>query len=212
MSTNDYLPNQDAELVSWLKNYADTCAELQQELGLSNEKLLALENEVSQFRSAYAAYVSSRAEARGFTATKNVKKESVLATVRAFTREFKGKPNISPGDLATLGVVRSRVSRPLQLVTKLNVQPFADGTNLITWNRNGNSETTNFIIEYTSADREDYRFVASTTKTRFKHLNQTPGRPLHYRIYASRAGKQTTPCTPVSVYDTPDLAGKRNAA
>jgi hypothetical protein len=212
MSTNDYLPTKDANLAVWLKNYVDACTELQEELGLSPGRLQELQDEVTQYELALDQYTSQIFAARGATATKNLKREQIVRRVRAYTREFKAKPDLSPGDLGLLGVVKTQPGQPLQMVTKLVIAPSADGTNLIKWDRNGNSQTTNFIIECSAGGASDYRFVGSTTKTRFKHENQTPGRPLWYRVISARAGKTSPPCPHVPVYVLPRDEAERKAA
>ncbi len=212
MSTNDYLPTKDANLAVWLKNYVDACTELQDELGLSPARLQELQDEVTQYEIALDQYTTQIFAARGATATKNLKREQIVRRVRAYTREFKAKPDLSPGDLGLLGVVKTQTGQPLQMVTNLIIVPSAEGTNLIRWDRNGNSQTTNFIIECSAGGPTDYRVVASTTKTRFKHVNQIPGRPLWYRVLATRAGKTTPPCSAVSVYVLPSSESERDAA
>lgn len=200
MSTNDYLPTKDANLAVWLKNYLNACTELQEELGLSDARLQELQDEIDQYDIALKRYTEQIFIAQGATVGKNLKREQIIRRVRAYTREFKAKPDLSPVDLGLLGVVKTQPGHPLQMVTRLVIVPSADGTNLIKWDRNGNSQTTNFIIECSPVGQNDFRFVGSTTKTRFKHLNQIPGRALWYRVFASRAGKTSPSCPPVSVY------------
>jgi hypothetical protein len=42
--------------------------------------------------------------------------------------------------------------------------------------------------------------VDSTTKTRFAHNGQTPGRPVVYRVVAKRAGQTAPPSNEAALY------------
>ncbi len=212
MSTNDYLPTKDTDLASWLMNYLKACTELQAELGLSDSRLQELQVEIDQYDIALKRYTAQLFIARGATAGKNLKRDQVIHRVRAYTREFKAKPGVNPGDLSKLGVVKVRESQPVRGVTGLTVAPSGDGTNLIKWNRNGNSPSTNFIIECSQEDQSDFRFVGSTTKTKFKHEDQIPGRTQWYRVFATRAGASSGRSQHVSVYVLDDSESGRKAA
>ena len=77
----------------------------------------------------------------------------------------------------------------------LTAQGYAEGTNALLWNRNGNKPNTIFVIEAQIGDAPGFVQVGSTGATRFRHTGQTPGvRVLYRHRRAAQWQKQCAEC------------------
>lgn len=200
MSQGDYLPDGEANFKGWLENFITQVGTYDAELGLSVPQYSALVALANSFNTDYATANTAYEAAKAATAEKVLSRKEVTAAVRSYAKLWKANPAISPGILNALGVVATTTSGPVTMVTFLNVTGCGDGVNKLTWNRNGNAQGTNFIIESKPEGATTWAFTASTTKTSFNHTNQIPGVEVFYRIISTRAGENAGPCPPVAAY------------
>jgi hypothetical protein len=62
----------------------------------------------------------------------------------------------------------------------------SDGTNSLKWSRSGNRQGTTYIIEAKFGDSNDWVMIDAVTRSNYKHVNQTPGVKVQYRVKAKR--------------------------
>lgn len=212
MITGDFIPSEDANYQNWLNNFSTQCAKFDAELNLDTAELAQISSAASGFQTSMANVVETRTAAKGAVSTKVATRRSSQALARAFAREFKAIPGISPDILNQLGIVAPTSSSPVTTVTAVSVTGCDDGVNSIIWNRNGNTRNTVFLVEYKVAGTSNWLLATGTTKTSFKHINQEPGVTVFYRITSTRAGISSAPSVPVAAYPNTDGAGLSIAA
>lgn len=196
---SDYLPKPDAQLQTWLTNFAAKCGEYDSELGLTSTDLLLIDGQTDTFSDDYNAQFAAKEVLKGLTETKDKSRKAVTATVRSYAKQFKANPAVTPAILGALGITTSSSAGPVVTPTGLTVTGISTGVNKIKWNRAGNSNGTTFIVE-SSFDGNNFNFVGAVTRTSFSDEGNTPGETQWYRVFATRAGSSSAPCAPVAVY------------
>ncbi|MCX6154175.1 MAG: hypothetical protein NT007_08445, partial [Candidatus Kapabacteria bacterium] len=84
--------------------------------------------------------------------------------------------------------------------TDLLANPNPNGTNKLSWNRNGNPQGTIFIIEMQDRPGFPWVLIGTTTKTTYDHQGQMPGITKYYRVRAQRNDTTTEPSNEAIVY------------
>lgn len=199
-TTPDFLPPQDRAFQSWLQNFASKCALYDSELGLDADDLLAIQSYATVYGSDLEQVNQAKETLKGLVAEKLNDRTNITADVRAFARQFKGIKGLSPGILNSLGIVASGSAGPVETISKLVVSGSSTGVNNLSWNRNGNGQGTQFVIETSPNGVTNWELVAVTTRTTFEHQNQVPGQQQYYRIKSTRGGSTSNACMPVVIY------------
>lgn len=196
----DYVPNGEAQYDAWLKQFVAYCVANEKELGLTPEVI----SELTALRDAYTSVLQEsvrlKAELKGVTKQKGEARNAATQVARSLANQFKANPEISAIALGHLGLITRKSAHPLQPVNKLTVVGFENGINQLKWNRNGNSSDTVFLVEYSLNSGGTWFFAGAVSKVKFIHGNQTPGRTVHYRVFANRSGVTSTPTKAVPVY------------
>lgn len=91
-------------------------------------------------------------------------------------------------------------SSGISVPTALLVNGTSDGINHLRFNRNGNRQGTNFIIEAKIDDSNTWVIIDVITNTKYDHKNQTPGVKIQYRVRAKRGDLESTPSNVAVVY------------
>ena len=100
----------------------------------------------------------------------------------------------------------------MTVVTGLTVKGCDDGVNVLKWNRTGNAQGTQFIIEASPNGNTLWDLVDVVTRTDYKHNDQVPGEKQYYRIRSKRAGITSPPSPAVVVYSNGAGPGLQIAA
>jgi hypothetical protein len=203
MINNDYIPSRDTELDLWLDNFVKQCETYETELGLDTETFGAISILTTAFQSSLGDVVTAKEELKGLVSTKEENRVDVLAVVRNYARQWKNDPTISSNILNALGIVATRSYGPVTMVTNLIASGCGDGDNKLSWNRNGNSPDTTFVIEARINGTSTWFFAGTTTKSKFTHSGQTPGQAIWYRVISSRGNTNAGPTQPVLLFGNP---------
>lgn len=99
-------------------------------------------------------------------------------------------------DVKTQNAGNSGIFVPSELL----VNGTSDGINHLKFNRNGNRQGTNFIIEAKIGDSNTWVIIDVITNTKYDHKNQTPGVKVQYRVRAKRGDLESTPSNVAVVY------------
>lgn len=132
--------------------------------------------------------VAKKAEAKASTTALNLERKTGNDFVSHLKIQMRAA-EVAPEKFVEIGFDEDDlVPSPIAVFTpsELVVNGFSNGTNALNFNRNGNQPHTIFSIEAKIGDAADYVIVGTTTKTNFKHLNQTPGVKVTYRVRALR--------------------------
>ena len=202
MST-DYLPGNDAKLQVWLSNFTNVAGVNQAALGLNATDITSLTSAQSAFSYTVSTFTAQQASFHAASKSKATTRKSTVTTIRTVVRKIQGYPGVSAALKASLNInphdgkrTHTPPTQPLSLVAT----PDSSGVNSLKWKRNGNSRTTNFLVEATTGAGKPFAVVGNTTKAKFDHTGQTPGVMMTYRVTATRADASSLPSLPVTVY------------
>ena len=200
MGSNDFIPQSDLALGAWLDNFVKKCEIYEAELGLDSETFGEITIAATAFQTKLSDVNATKETLRGQVTGKDVARKSTVSTMRAFAKEFKAIPGIDPEILSALNIIGGGTTGPVTVVTGLTVKGCDDGVNVLKWNRNGNAQGTQFIIESSPNGSTLWELVDVVTRTDYKHTNQVPGERQYYRIRSKRAGITSQPSPAVVVY------------
>ena len=100
----DFLPNSDAELIAWAKNFNEKMSADAASFGFTNEETSEFKDLTSQFEAAYNENVKIQAQARASTEAKNALRQKLEAAGRARAKRIKASADITNEKLADLGL------------------------------------------------------------------------------------------------------------
>ena len=189
---NNYLPNKDADLIPWLGNFLTVANANLVALGLvaaDVDPIKALQptystnlNDVEVKKAALAAAVE----------TKDATKDSIIQKVRLLVNKIQANPAVTVALKAQLGIATNEGSTypqhpipPCDLSAELT----ADGSAKLTWNRNGNAPTTQFVVECMVGTATEWSLIDVVTKTNFIHKGFPAGVPIKYSVKARKGGE-----------------------
>lgn len=196
------VPFSDSKYVTWLSRFAEVADENAAELNLTPGQTAAITEMANEFELAFRSNLAAKQYAMGQSATKREVRITSEKLVRSTAKLIAINDTISENLKAELGLsVTTRPSVPVEPVACVTAMAYANGTNKIRWNRGGNTQGTNFIVEARFEHAGKWTFVGVTTKCKFEHKDQIPGQRINYRVISQRAGKQSMPSNITSVYD-----------
>jgi hypothetical protein len=213
--TTDWLGGPDLLYAQKITTFKDVAQANASALGLGSADLSAISNAQSGFDAALANHLSLRQLALGATSAKTASRKTTAQVFRKYARIIQAKPGVSAQLKAELGLpLHDDQPTPVIPVppTDLSSVGFANGENRLRWSRNGNQYNTVFIIEARHNDTDEWTIVGTTTRSRFTHNDQIPGRRMYYRIRARRTTHTTAPSDETVVYADVDQSEFQAAA
>jgi hypothetical protein len=198
------LPNAELELKQWLINFAQQCDNFQTALGLTPDQVIAISSAQGAFIDALTSVEGAKSTYKAAVADKDAAETSAIQTVQPFIARFQANPNLTPGLLATLGVVprnpgrtHREVSLPTQLQASVNA---VAGQVTLSWDPNGNPSYTQYRIEAAPSPAGPWSVVYVTERKRVTLTGYEAGNSVSFRVYASRAGKTNGPTNIITIY------------
>lgn len=200
-----YYKLTSGELVPWLGNFAAVGSANLAALGLTIADITALNGKKTALDTSIDTQEADFAKAHASTEAKDLAHDDAVATIRNFANMIQGKPGVSPVLKEQLGlIVRKSGSKTTPSVpTNLTATALSSGVNELKWHKNGNVRGTQYVIEALYPEASGWDVVDVTTATKFRHLDQTPGMPVSYRVFARRHNAWSTPSNQASVYGMP---------
>lgn len=198
---SENIPRKDAQFLTWLENFSTVTAANATTLGLTTGQVTTLAAYVTLFQNAYEANELGKVAAKSLVADKDSKRVAAEAMARTYAKQFLANPNIPvllKGDLG-LKVAPTPLG-PVSVPTDLAVNSLANGTNKLKWKRDGNAQSTSFVIEAASTLTGPYTIIGTTTQAKFSVSGNLPGTVVYYRVSAQRGGTASDPCAPVVTY------------
>ncbi|MEX2244223.1 MAG: fibronectin type III domain-containing protein [Fimbriimonadaceae bacterium] len=198
---------KDDDLQALLAAMAQKAPEHQAELGLTAQQVQQIQDASAAFEQAQQGAHAALCAYRAAIEAKDGARHAAIELTARLIAGWKPNPDVSDATLADVGVERDRkrrravpVHRPGEvLVTTGNT------VNALSWSPNGNEYRTVYIIESRASEREEWRFIAATTRTKLAHTGQRPGATVWYRVYAQRAGRNSGPTVPSAAYGEQSL-------
>lgn len=188
----------------WITNFQTVAAANAAALGLDPAELTSISNAKTEFNNALAAQETARAASIGATALADQEWGQALDLVASFNAQFQAIPGISPELLAELGLNvpgGGGGTVPVYAPSDLGVLGCSNGINTLKWSRNGNESGTVYVIEAAYDGTSDWQIVDNSTRTKYSHTGQEPGRFVRYRVIAQRGTTKSGPSNTASVYD-----------
>lgn len=182
------------ELLPWLLNFITVARARIAELPMITvAQLDQLEDEMNELQLRLNARVAaeeakeSAVEALDAAYKSNGTKSSFFNTV------IKADKSVPRELIEALGLPVSNETNRATLKTPLDltVAPQADGNNHLKFDRNANPRAAIFIIEARIGDDPEWKYVTSTTESKFTHEGQTPGVQIAYRVKATHKGESS---------------------
>lgn len=170
--------------------------------GLTAAQASALDVAVTNFLDAKTAVEDKRSEYRAAVEEQNQFRDELVTLMSQYTSIIYKNPSVTPAMIALLGL-EPRDTSPTPSVpftpTSFEATPFADGSVNFSWNRNGNSRNTNFVIEQKNPGGE-WSVLTTTTKTKISLFGFNPGEEKWFRVYATVNGQVSAPSFEDPIY------------
>jgi hypothetical protein len=199
----DYLPQNDRELLAWLKNFNRVAANNKAALGFTEDDLTELMTAEQAFDAKLSANDTAQQAALAATQEKNTAHKAAEKLARRKGQGIQAREGVSAGLKDQLGLtvrdgVRSvsTAETPIELVA----MPHADGTNTLKWKAGGNKSGTQYLIEAKVGESGAWALVDAVTRISYTHTNQTPGQKVRYRVRAKRGDKTSGYSNVAGVY------------
>lgn len=196
----DLVPSRDAAFLTWSKLFASVASANAAALHLTEEETSALSDAAAGFAAALSASEAAKASLKGLVSEKVNRRNEAEAIIRTHAKMISADPTISVDLKGALGLnLGERRSAPVTEPSTVCASGQSNGTNLVTWNRNGNSRSTIFILEAKIGNGQ-YTVIDVLTRTRFEHKGQIPGQQICYRVRAKRGDVISGPSNVAVVY------------
>ncbi len=128
---------------------------------------------------------------------------AMIRTMQQVGAKVRVSPNTTDEILSAFGMTipsgHTGGSAP-QVPTDLVANPGSPGVNVLSWKRNGNAPRTIFNIEVRYGATGPWQLIGVTTRTKFQHEGQTPGRFAIYRVTASIRDLQSGYSNEAAIY------------
>ena len=201
----DYIPKKDLEYQDWLQNFITVGNANLAILGLTTADLTPISTDKTQYDAAITDAEAKAAASKSATTKKNLLRKSSESKARAIVKRIQAKQDV-PADIKRLLQINVPGSTPPSPVipyppADLVANVIGTGTYELSWKRNGNSMSVNFIIEALFQNAVDFIQIYSTTKSTYIHANNPPGLKISYRVKTQRSELFSTYSNVVSVND-----------
>jgi hypothetical protein len=200
MSSNDYVPSNDLIYKQWLANFAAKCETYETLVNFNVEQLAAVNAQNTAFATAMDDLEEAKLAYQNAVQAKDSARKSSVALARAYAKQIKGTPGVTPAIQSDFGILSNSTVGPVVVVSGLNITGCDDGVNMLKWDRTGNANGTMFLIESSLNGQTGWELVDVTTKVTYDHIDQIPGQRQFYRIRSKRGNTTSQACPPEVVY------------
>ncbi len=196
------IPTKAGKYAEWLANFNTNAATYQATLGLSQQDLTTLNNSATSVNSGIAGAVSAAAASKAAHQTKTTNLANSGKLVRVYAHRIEANPAVSDTIKKQLGLpVRvPKTHTPPTVPTMLVAVGQDNGTNLLSWENNGNIAGTMYLIERQCGTETGWTMVSSTTSRKFADSGCTPGVKTSYRVRAKRRTETSDPSNVAVLY------------
>lgn len=198
-----YYEMSKPELVGMMTTFASVAAANTGALGLDPAEVTAINTQKTDYTTAFNDQLAAQAAASGTVAACDQEKADTIALLSRYNAEFKANPAVSDELIAQLGLPprnQGGGSIPVYVPTNLSALGCSNGVNSLRWEANGNAQGTTYLIECAYDGTQDWEIVDASTVLRYDHEDQTPGRPVEYRVSAKRSSVRSAPSNTASIY------------
>ncbi|HXH59724.1 MAG TPA: fibronectin type III domain-containing protein, partial [Fimbriimonadaceae bacterium] len=161
------------------------------------------QGQLASVNTSYAARDTAFNAAKGATQNRDAAYSAAIETIAGWSNQWQAQ-GIDPQILSDLGLIvhdTTPTTKPVFTPSGMTVTLFADGTNWVRWERNGNEYGIKFDLEVAYDGSNDWQAVTTVTAKSYKHMNQTPGREVVYRVRARNGNNVSGWLTSSSYYE-----------
>ena len=181
-------PDNDTLFSQWLQNFIAVANNNLPALSMTAADITALQAIRTDLDAKVTADTSAKEAAAAASAARKTSRKTANMQASFRSKAIVANPGISNSLKEQLGlnVPSPKTVTPPVAPASVSVQPFANGINALSWGRAGNRPNTQYVIEAKRSQNGAWQIVDVTTKTKYDHIAQTPGRQVLYRVKAKR--------------------------
>ena len=180
-----------SEFFLWLTNFLEVVNANIADLPITPEQFSALTARRSELQNKINAAIAKAQALEAANLALGEEHKETSEEISYFNTIFKAKKSIPRELLAQMGLkvsqgkTSSLPNEPLNLMVMPNVAGYTD----LKWDKNGNKPNTIYDIEAQTDGSAAWTHVESVNGTKYRHMNQTVGKQVVYRVRAKRAGQ-----------------------
>jgi len=192
----------DVELLAWMDNFIVVATVDPAKYGVKLSDITSLHGKADDLRSKIALRQTAEAAAKAAVKSQQASRDDLESEVATLAANIKNNKNVTDADKEAINIdtpkPRSKTAptRPENLVA----EGFADGRNVLKWDRAGNKPNTVFVVECKAEDETAFSYLQSVTATKCEHKNVKPGKHYAYRVKAQKSGEESTYSNEATVY------------
>lgn len=193
----------DAELAVDLASFYTVANNNKVVLGLQAGDITEIQNASTNFNTDLTAWIAAKAAADNAKGVKDTQRATSRAVISKWAKVFRANQAVPDALLSQLMLAPHKPTgskTPPTQPTDLVANSDGNGNITLRWNRNGNIQGTQFIIEYKAAAGDAWAVLSSTSRASFQ-TTWSPGQYVSYRVIAKRNGQSSAPSTPVVLWD-----------
>ena len=149
MAGKSYLPTKDSDLQYWATNFLTVANANLPALGLVAADLTGITADKTSLDTSITNNKAKQAEAKAAADSKKSSRKKFETTARLLVRKIQANPSVTSDLKKKLGITAKDTNpTPINPIAPkdLLANPNANGTNKLSWDRNGNPQGTIFII------------------------------------------------------------------
>lgn len=186
---------KDTELIQALNAMLPLINTQKTTLGLTAQQVTDLTTLCNTFIAQYTTATTARQNAKAQDEIKDANRKAAMNSLLSYVKQWRANTAIPDSLLEQLFVAPHKTAgTKTPPVTPVSVQLSANAAGFVTikWERNGNKQGTQFIIQTRDSATGEWTLYGTTTKAKFE-LNWEAGTYLGVRIIAQRDSLQSQP-------------------
>ena len=202
MSSSDYMPTKDGDLVPWTENFITVANANIGALGIVVGDITTLTTKKTDYAGGLNNAIAKQAEAKGATDAKNIKKAALQDNIRMLARQIQAKPGVPDNLKVQLGLTgNDPTPSPTNPIppSDLTMEMMSVSTTRLKWNRNGNAQGVIFVLEASAFIDKDFVMIDSTTKTTIDTTFRNVVGSTFFRVKAKKNEQTSDPSNVVAV-------------
>jgi hypothetical protein len=192
MSSEDFLPKGDRQLVTWGTRFVNVATANSTVVGIQSATLATYTTINTEFNNSILLVETKKAELKAAVKAKNDKRKQVTAQARGFNRFVQGRAEATDSVKLQLGL-KVRPAHPEPVIPHtpelFTATGDSSGSNFLTWKHGKNKSGTLYEIWYCEGEGGKWQVLATSTKLRYTHQGVTPGVQTAYKIRAQRSDR-----------------------
>ncbi len=202
-SMPDFIPKRDRDAEGYIDAVTDVVEVDETVYGLAAGSFAPVRSALVAFAAALGAADAAKSAAQIAVADKDNKRAQLEAAFRPLCNQIKAAPVVTDELLAQASLpIRDTVRTAAAPIAAAGVvaRGGADGTNLITWQPNGNSAGARYRVESRTSPTGEFTLLDVVTATSFRHAGAGAGTYREYRIVTTRSNQSAAPSNTAVVF------------